>query len=121
MKKRKKPTALFIVLALFLFAAAGINAFKLGYFQNLGQPQAPALSNPRQTDDSSAAGNVKNNLKDMQAKMAQAHRGPVMHAPGQPLIAVKKPTAPAEPKPNDSSIQGEWYAPESMKDFKKGS
>jgi hypothetical protein len=124
MKKRKKPTGLIIALVLFVMTAAGINAFQMGLLRPSGPPPATeTLSEKRETTDTSKdiARNTKSSLGEMKKKaMALDGDGPTPRKPGTPLIA----TSPIKrekyvPKPNDSSIATQWYAPESMNSQKK--
>ena len=117
MKKRKTPTGLIIALVLFVMTAAGINAFQMGLLKpGTEAPKSAELSEARETKDSSKdiAAKTKSSLGDMKRK-AMEEEGPKPSKPGAPLIAVPKMARQKYvPKPNDSSIAGQWYAPESM-------
>jgi hypothetical protein len=117
MKKRKTPTGLIIALVLFVCTAAGINAFQMGLLRPSAEaPKSAELSAARETKDSSkdiaaktksSLGDIKKKAMEMENPMAPKHDGPLIAVP---KFAKQKYV----PKPNDSSIAGQWYAPESM-------
>ena len=124
MKKRKKPTGLIIALVVFVGTAAGINAYQEGFLNPATPaPDAQALAESRKTEDSAktVADQAKSSLGALKSKAMSGldGAGPHMVQPGQPLISMPKPKK-YKPTPSDSSVSGQWYTSEAMKDTKTG-
>ncbi|CAN5446543.1 hypothetical protein BH11ARM2_BH11ARM2_33950 [soil metagenome] len=117
---------LVIALVLFVTAAAGINAFQNGLIHLPTPDQAAGESRPTESTSSDVAKSTKGNIAAITKGATPAPKAPSGPEPsqmakmmlknngGKPLMAIQKPgTGPVnKPKPNDSSISGQWYSTE---------
>ncbi len=124
MKKRQKPILLITMLCVCILTAVGINLY-MGGDLKMGAPKK---------DDHQLTGDARQSeSKDDIAKTAKEAMGlkaapkppnarkmhPMDEQDNSPKVAIPKMTI-SKPKPNDSSISGQWYQPDAMKDSSGG-
>ncbi|RYG49474.1 hypothetical protein EON79_01200 [bacterium] len=130
MKKQKKPTALLIVLGIFVLFAAGINGFQNGTFK-LSAPNVDSSPGERRETEQTTedlAADTRQKMGELgganpATTVVAANTGPKMSQQaemilrsrnGRPLMAIDKTNASiVKPKPNEASISTQWYSNES--------
>jgi len=123
MKKRQSPILLITILVVCISTAVGINLYnsgdlKLGAHKEDRQLTGDARPSDTKEDIAKTAKDAMNIKAGPKPPMNRKMRGPDDEDTG-PKIALPKMTA-YKPKPNDSSISGQWYQPNAMKDANGG-
>ncbi len=126
MQKRKSPIALITVLVVLLVVGAVVNVVAQGTKDGkevLVQTAAPKETGaPRATDSKEALainvqqGAAATGTPGGPTPIKQAGTVPMgpKGVPGGPLVSVMS-SAQAKPKPNESSVQGQWWSTEHAK------